>query len=254
MFNNLGLLSLLAHVLGDFYLQSGQMAEGKNKRFLTLVLHSAVYTGISALIIILAYSIHALWYAMLLGAAHFAVDLLKYVALAVFKRKESSKADWSEVKAGYVYAVDQGLHLFIILILSNIYFGGGTQVVFSVWPSSLFEILHTDKALLIKWLCALLLIGRPANITFLKLFSHFKPLEREVEKNKKVGATIGVLERILMLIFMEIGQYSAIGLVLTAKSIARYDKISENKEFGEYYLLGTLVSVLYAVVVHYVVF
>lgn len=45
-----------------------------------------------------------------------------------------------------------------------------------------------------------------------------------------------------MLILLSIGQYSAIGLVLTAKSIARYNKITENQEFAEYYLLGTLLS------------
>lgn len=32
---------------------------------------------------------------------------------------------------------------------------------------------------------------------------------------------------------------SAIGLVLTAKSIARYGRISKEKNFAEYYLLGT---------------
>ena len=37
-------------------------------------------------------------------------------------------------------------------------------------------------------------------------------------------------------------QYAALGLVLTAKSIARYDKIAKDEKFAEYYLLGTLLS------------
>ena len=45
------------------------------------------------------------------------------------------------------------------------------------------------------------------------------------------------------------GQYSAVGLVLTAKSIARksiarYDRISKDQSFAEYYLLGTLLSTI----------
>jgi hypothetical protein len=32
------------------------------------------------------------------------------------------------------------------------------------------------------------------------------------------------------------------GVVLTAKSIARYDRISKDQGFAEYYLLGTLMS------------
>ena len=51
-----------------------------------------------------------------------------------------------------------------------------------------------------------------------------------------------------MLIFISIGQYSAIGLVLTAKSIARYDKIAKDPEFAEYYLLGTLLSTAAAII------
>lgn len=42
---------------------------------------------------------------------------------------------------------------------------------------------------------------------------------------------------------------SAVGLVLTAKSIARYDKIAKEQDFAEYYLLGTLLSTLYAIAV-----
>lgn len=45
----------------------------------------------------------------------------------------------------------------------------------------------------------------------------------------------------------KIGEYSAIGLVLTAKSIARYDKIAHEPEFAEYYLLGTLLSTVIAI-------
>ena len=51
-----------------------------------------------------------------------------------------------------------------------------------------------------------------------------------------------------MLIFLSQSQYTAIAFVLTAKSIARYEKITTEKEFGEYYLLGTLISAVCVVV------
>lgn len=53
---------------------------------------------------------------------------------------------------------------------------------------------------------------------------------------------LGNIERFIMILFLGYNQYSAIGLVLTAKSIARYDKISKEEDFAEYYLLGTLMS------------
>lgn len=46
-----------------------------------------------------------------------------------------------------------------------------------------------------------------------------------------------------MMLLLGIGQYTAIALVLTAKSIARYDMLKD-KQFAEYYLLGTLLSTL----------
>ena len=65
----------------------------------------------------------------------------------------------------------------------------------------------------------------------------------------KVGRLIGTIERVIILFFLLIQQYSSIGLVLTAKSIARYNKISENQEFAEYYLLGTLLSTICVIIV-----
>lgn len=75
----------------------------------------------------------------------------------------------------------------------------------------------------------------------------YKPINKEnnnTENTKKAGRMIGTIERIIMLFFLLIKQYSSVGLVLTAKSIARYNKISEDKEFAEYYLLGTLLSTI----------
>jgi len=79
----------------------------------------------------------------------------------------------------------------------------------------------------------------------------YKPISDKEELNN-AGRFIGTIERIIMLIFLSIEQYSAIGLVLTAKPIARYDKISKEKDFAEYYLLGTLLSTLVVIVVSFV--
>ena len=56
--------------------------------------------------------------------------------------------------------------------------------------------------------------------------------------DNKAGRRIGTLERLIILMFIAMGQYAAMGLVLTAKSIARYDKIAKDEKFAEYCLLG----------------
>lgn len=59
----------------------------------------------------------------------------------------------------------------------------------------------------------------------------------------KIGFWIGVLEREIILMLGLIGQFGAIGFVLTAKSLARFKQL-ENKSFAEKYLVGTLLSAL----------
>jgi hypothetical protein len=62
----------------------------------------------------------------------------------------------------------------------------------------------------------------------------------------RIGATIGVLERLLVVTFMITGSQAAIGFVIAAKTLARFRQL-DDRDFAEYYLLGTLASVAVAV-------
>ncbi|HDS46403.1 MAG TPA: hypothetical protein ENN68_10095 [Methanomicrobia archaeon] len=62
------------------------------------------------------------------------------------------------------------------------------------------------------------------------------------------GLAIGILERIFVLTLVLYGQFTAIMLVLTAKSIARFEDLKK-REFAEYYLIGTFSSMLFALFV-----
>jgi Protein of unknown function (DUF3307) len=62
----------------------------------------------------------------------------------------------------------------------------------------------------------------------------------------QVGATIGVLERLLIVTLMLAGAEAAIGFVIAAKTIARF-RLLDDRDFAEYYLLGTLASVSVAI-------
>jgi len=62
----------------------------------------------------------------------------------------------------------------------------------------------------------------------------------------QVGATIGVLERLLIVVFVVISAEAAVGFVIAAKTIARF-RLLDDRDFAEYYLLGTLGSVSVAI-------
>lgn len=63
----------------------------------------------------------------------------------------------------------------------------------------------------------------------------------------RVGSTIGILERILIVVFVLTGTDAAIGFVVAAKTLARF-RLLDDRDFAEYYLLGTLASVSVAIV------
>src|SRR2546425_1977113 len=62
------------------------------------------------------------------------------------------------------------------------------------------------------------------------------------------GRTVGSLERALALTLVLLGEYSAVGWIIAAKSLARFKQL-EDREFAEYFLVGTLASFLLAVLV-----
>jgi hypothetical protein len=58
----------------------------------------------------------------------------------------------------------------------------------------------------------------------------------------RVGEAIGIIERLLIVTFVLAGAEAAIGLVIAAKTLARFKQL-DDRDFAEYYLLGTLASV-----------
>ena len=62
------------------------------------------------------------------------------------------------------------------------------------------------------------------------------------------GRLIGVLERALALTLILGGQFGALGLILAAKALTRFRAL-EDRDFAEYVLIGTLASLLFALLV-----
>lgn len=62
------------------------------------------------------------------------------------------------------------------------------------------------------------------------------------------GLVIGVLERALALTLVLMNQFSALGLILAAKALARFQAM-DDRDFAEYVLIGTLTSLLLSLLV-----
>ncbi len=60
------------------------------------------------------------------------------------------------------------------------------------------------------------------------------------------GKYIGILERTFIYFLVIFNQYTAIGILLGLKTFARFKEL-DNRDFAEYFLIGSMLSILTAV-------
>jgi len=82
---------------------------------------------------------------------------------------------------------------------------------------------------------------------FIKTILNFvdPSIKKDIDpKIRRVGRWIGACEHFLIVTFVLMKEYTAIGLIFAAKEIVRSKEIGEK---ASYYLLGTLLSVSFAI-------
>ena len=214
------ILLLICHLLSDYYFQSQKMADRKDQDKKVLGLH-ILYVALPLFIVSL-FHLALWWICLVILLTHAGIDFLKPI---VQKGLKLPKA--------WIFALDQVLHIGILTCLVLMGAKNGTTY-----------ILPLDTLNLIFYV---LLVGKPSNIAFKILFAKYQPTsKKKMDTITGAGSMIGFLERLVIGACLIYGQFASIGLVFTAKSIARYNKISENPAFAEYYLIGSLFSILSA--------
>mgnify|MGYP004706474073 CR=1 FL=1 len=229
------LLLLLGHVVGDFYFQTDYISKKKDEKYSGVILHSFEYLLAVVVVMIPVISLDMLLSAIYLSAMHFVIDSVKFYLL---KRKIINKS-------GIVFVFDQCIHVLSVFVLSYVMYKNNFKFTCLPIVHDVFDVFGIEKNLFLRLLLSILLLHKPTNIMIQNLLGGYKPKEDENKlfiRDNKVGRKIGTIERFIMLLFILMNQYAAMGLVLTAKSIARYDKIVKEEKFAEYYLLGTLFS------------
>lgn len=250
MFKDIFVIFLLGHVLGDFYFQSEKMAQEKIKSIRWVFLHCIFYCIGMIVVMLVMDSAQGKIAAVIAAILHMIIDMAKYVYLLL---KQKRRVVTQSLQRN-IFVVDQICHIGCLVAVSYWLAVNDCQMMRKEMIY-FFEVIGVEGDKLFAWCLALLMIHKPANIIIQKLLMQYKPqkVSTEIKKDNNAGRFIGTIERIIMLIFLAIEQYSAIGLVLTAKSIARYDRISKESDFAEYYLLGTLISTAIVIICSFII-
>lgn len=251
MFRDYFILLLLAHTISDFYIQTEKMAEKKDESIKWVFIHCLCYWFTLMVVSIPVMSWDVFTFGTIVAISHLIIDVMKYLYILKLKKK----AKMTMLKERNVFLMDQLLHFICLIAFAYLFVLKVGKLNLCDSVSEFFAIVGIPVISFAAWITTLLIIHKPANITISKLLMLYRPKDKEDNKkySNNAGRFIGTIERIIILIFISIGQYAAIGLVLTAKSIARYDRISKEKDFAEYYLLGTLISTAMAIIVSFII-
>jgi len=140
------------------------------------------------------------------------------------------------------YLIDQAIHLLLIITIPIL-------LVKHTETSYLDTVFEKVNYKFILAGIAVLTISKPVSITIERILiaSDKKNVERYTNN---AGKKIGLLERFLIILFIFFQMPLGIGFLITAKSIFRFNAINKDeKEEGEYILLGTLLSFTFAITI-----
>lgn len=219
------ILQLIAHLGADYFFQTDKLAEVKNNlgfKSKFLVWHTLIVFALSWL---LSFQLHFFIAAGIIAITHYFIDGIK------------AKFNEHPRIGRYVFFIDQILHIAILLLVVVLFDKYHGFHMYWEPPISL-------KALVV--LTAYLLCLKPANIFIRETFRSAQLEIISANELPNAGKLIGILERLLTLTFILIGQFEAVGFLIAAKSVLRYRDDETLKT--EYVLIGTMLSFGIAVV------
>ncbi|WP_242492505.1 DUF3307 domain-containing protein [Methanolobus psychrotolerans] len=222
---NVSLLAklILSHLLADFVFQSRSMVDDRfeNKwRSRWLYMHGLIA---GSLAYVLSGAFTYIWLFVAYTVSHILID--------GFKSTRKDDLRW--------FILDQMAHIITILVVWTLI----TGPLSVVGELSFIPFAGTEMWVL---LVAYIVVIWPSGIVIGKFT---EPWQHDKEGNDgegllNAGLWIGRLERFLLLTFVLLDQYQAIGLLVTAKSIFRF---TTDRKVSEYILIGTLLSFTIAV-------
>ncbi|MDQ1138926.1 DUF3307 domain-containing protein [Pedobacter agri] len=223
---------ILAHLIGDFFLQPTSWVKDKERKKLKsgkLYLHVLIHV---VLIFIVFLSFNVWKTALSIGVLHLIIDASK----SLFQTKKNARI---------LFFADQVLHFGSIVFVWHLFFKGYLDISYLNDVKTWFLVV------------GVLFLSLPTSIIMKVIIAKWLP-ESDDESPKSLqnaGKYIGILERVLIFVFILTNHFEAVGFLLAAKSIFRFGDLKEahDLKLTEYVLIGTLLSFGIAIVVSFMI-
>ncbi|TYP70372.1 DUF3307 domain-containing protein [Aquimarina intermedia] len=219
---------IIAHVLGDFVLQPDTwVADKKEKKQASLFLYLHTLVHAVTLLCMLSFDRRYLLAILIIVFSHFLIDLIK---LNLDKK----------VNFKLLFLLDQLAHLLVI-----------AGIVYWYQPFSI-DLSRVYSIEILYLVLAIIAVTSISSVIMKLLMSTWNLNEDHAKDSlEKAGKYIGILERLFVFAFIALGQWAAIGFLITAKSVFRFGDLSKAKDrkLTEYVLIGTLLSFGLAMIV-----
>ena len=227
---------LVAHITSDFLLQRDHMRDGKRGELNNQSIHPLCYlTSHSFIHAVASYIFVAQW-------GNWIIPLIIFITHLTI--------DWVKSKLNkkiLFFAIDQLLHITVILLLWVFQFGSQVDICILI-----DKAINNEKAWIL--LLGYIFVTKPTSIIFNLIFSTWE-IGADLKGLPGAGKWIGYLERILVFTFVITSQIEMIGFLIAAKSIFRFGELKEPNQIKntEYILIGTLASFTVAIIAGFII-
>lgn len=239
-------LLFLAHILGDFYFQPSSWVDNRYEKHLKsirLYQHVLIHAVFVFTILLCAgYSFAIVCYgSAFVLVTHFFIDVVKsYLP-----------------RTSTYFFLDQIIHLMMLVIV--------WACITSDYDKVIAHLFQKVDYKFVVVLIAYSVVLKPASIIISMLLEQWSEIAKsnsnsgeedqgssittvegeDIKSLVSAGKVIGMVERVLILTFVLLNQFSGVGFLLAAKSVFRFGDLKEKNDhkMTEYVMLGTLLSV-----------
>jgi hypothetical protein len=233
---------LLGHLLTDFVFQTSALVQQKKSgRVMGYLKHGAIYFACA--VVLTGFFVPALAYSWRFAAVAVGLTLV-HLAIDGIKIGLARRTTLAEGTVAFV--LDQVMH-FVTIVVASCWIAGGEPAEILLLGLRRLQT-PSDRVLLAMVVYVGVIFGGGYLIRFMTrpLLKHLQTGESRAELSN-AGMYIGWLERFLVMTALFLHSPATAGLILAAKSIARYPEF-EREQFAEYFLIGTLLSISAATV------